>query len=86
MRAYHFVYPVGVFTVYIIFTIIYYALGGVNEVGFHGVYEILDWSKPEQAAVITLSCIVALIVLHLLCWIIQKLRYCVFLIVKRLFY
>lgn len=72
---FQFVYSIGFGIIYIIFTIIYYFTGGLDPQGKHYIYNVLNWSEPGKAALVTFGIAVLLIVLHIVTCIIQKLRH-----------
>lgn len=52
-RVLHFVYPVLYFTVYIVFTVIYYYAGGINPYGGKEMYEgLIDWEDGVKDSVV----------------------------------
>jgi len=72
-RAFHFVYPILVGLIYLIFTLIYYYAGGVDSKGNNYIYSILNWGeKPLSAAIVVLGVMFLLIFLHIIALIIQK--------------
>ena len=52
IRILHFVYAVVAVFVYIIFSLIYWSLGGTNFQGNDYVYPVLNWSESPQSAVV----------------------------------
>ncbi|XP_041470795.1 protein rolling stone-like [Lytechinus variegatus] len=51
-RILHFVYPMLYFTVYVIFTVIYYYAGGLNPYGGKEMYEgLIDWEDGVKPSV-----------------------------------
>lgn len=48
-RLLHFVYPLAFGWVYTGFTLIYYAMGGLDVKGHRYIYHVLNYSKPRQA-------------------------------------
>ncbi|XP_043792265.1 protein rolling stone-like isoform X2 [Apis laboriosa] len=54
---------------YIIFSVIYYLVGGVDKNGYHYIYKILDWKKPVQASLVCIGEAVLITILHsLMCF------------------
>lgn len=52
---------------YMLFTIVYTFLGGVDRSGGNFVYPILDWrQKPEMSTVVGIGCILALGTVHMI--------------------
>lgn len=74
-RLLHFYQPMIALTVYFIFTVIYWAAGGLNASGQNYIYAILDWNKPKQTVpLVILGLIFLLPVFHALLWSLHKLR------------
>ncbi|CRK87908.1 CLUMA_CG001695, isoform A [Clunio marinus] len=74
MYIIHFVYPVGVGILYMIFTIIYYFAGGVDAQGNRYIYDVLDWSNPGSAALTSIGTVILAIFLHVIVCLIQTAR------------
>jgi phosphotransferase system glucose/maltose/N-acetylglucosamine-specific IIC component len=75
MYIFHFIYAIASGMVYLIFSIIYYAAGGVDAVGNNFIYHVLKWEKPGSASSVAIGIVVLAIFLHIITCIIQKLRY-----------
>lgn len=45
----HVYVPVIFATLYVLFTYVFYALGGKNEIGLPYIYKAVDWARPEEA-------------------------------------
>ncbi|XP_018568774.1 protein rolling stone-like [Anoplophora glabripennis] len=73
-RILHFVYPAVLGIMYTIFSIIYYVEGGTTKDGSKCIYKILDWEKPMPTALTCLGVTVFLILLHLVVFLIYKVR------------
>lgn len=52
---FHFVYCYGAGLIYLIFSLIYFYVGGTNVFGDNFIYEILDWDNPGKAVSIALG-------------------------------
>ncbi|KAK6177422.1 hypothetical protein SNE40_015526 [Patella caerulea] len=50
IRLYHFIHPTIFSVIYIVFTVIYHFAGGKNGLDKPYIYSVIDWSKPETAA------------------------------------
>lgn len=61
--------------IYLTFSVIYYASGGVDYYGNNYIYHVLKWEKPGSATSVALGIVVLAIFLHIIACIIQKLRY-----------
>ncbi|XP_072013852.1 protein rolling stone-like [Amphiura filiformis] len=59
LRAIHFVYPFIYGMIYVLFSVIYWAAGGVTQSGKTAIYPILDWEdKPlETVGFLLLACV-----------------------------
>lgn len=69
VRLVHVIYNAIVGTTYLVFTVVYWAAGGVNMYGKPYIYSVLDWSKPDKAAPIAVGAVVVGIpVTHVLLW------------------
>ncbi|XP_051159726.1 protein rolling stone-like isoform X1 [Leptopilina boulardi] len=49
---------------YVLFSIIYYAAGGVDKLGNHFIYAILDWKKPMRTVIVCLVVTIFLLIVH----------------------
>ncbi|KAH8395510.1 hypothetical protein KR215_011471 [Drosophila sulfurigaster] len=76
-RLLHFIYPFGLALLYVIFTYVYYVLGGLDRLGRSYIYEMLNHGNPLQ----TLKTIVMVAVLLVCCSTLQygvyRLRVCI---------
>lgn len=74
-RVFHFIYPIFVGIIYLIFTLIYYFAGGVTSTGNSNIYPILNWGeKPLSTGLVVLGVAILLVFVHLIAVIIQLLR------------
>ncbi|KAJ0182365.1 hypothetical protein K1T71_001734 [Dendrolimus kikuchii] len=64
-RILHFIHPLIVTLIYLIFSIIYYYAGGTNPLGEVYIYPMLDWSDPGTAAVTTVLSAFVLLVMYI---------------------
>lgn len=74
IRLLHVVQPVTVGLCYVIFSVIYYAAGGVDDVGNHYIYNVLDWSKPGTTVGVVAGVLLLAVVAHLAMFLLHKLR------------
>ncbi|XP_019696114.1 protein rolling stone isoform X2 [Harpegnathos saltator] len=49
---------------YLVFSVIYYAAGGLNKQGYHYIYKILDWKKPMRTVLVCAGGLTFVTVLH----------------------
>lgn len=71
----HFLYLVVCGTLYLVFTIVYPFLGGVNDRGHNYIYSVLNWKEnPTKAVIVTFGVYFLLIVLHVMICGIAKLK------------
>merc|ERR1711911_265555 len=73
-RLLHFLHPLLIMVDYIIFTVIYWAAGGVDYNGNHYIYPVLNWDKPEDSAIFVVVGAVAGLVLYVVLWGVHLLR------------
>lgn len=74
-RVFHFIHPIFVGLIYLLFSLIYYYAGGVDQNGKGNIYSILDWGeKPLSTGLIALGVAILMIFLHLISLIIQIVR------------
>ncbi|XP_035732858.1 protein rolling stone-like isoform X1 [Vespa mandarinia] len=59
---------------YVIFSVIYYAAGGLDKYGYHYIYKILDWEKPGQTLIICIAGMAFIILMHLILCFFSKAR------------
>ncbi|KAG5677933.1 hypothetical protein PVAND_007647 [Polypedilum vanderplanki] len=74
-RFSHMIYPMFCGLVYVIFTIIYTFLGGVDKYGENYVYPILNWKeKPISSIIVGTVSIICLGIMHMLICFIHTMR------------
>lgn len=74
-RVFHFIHPILVGLIYLIFTLIYYFAGGVDSKGRNNIYSIINWGeKPLSTGLVVLGVAILLIFLHLISLVVQLLR------------
>jgi hypothetical protein len=74
-RMSHFIYPTTCGALYMLFTIVYTFLGGVDRSGGNFVYPILDWkNQPQKSALVGIGCVLALAIVHVIVGGIHQLR------------
>jgi hypothetical protein len=66
-RMSHFIYPMACGSLYMLFTIVYPLLGGVDRTGGNFVYSILDWkNKPQMSTIVGVGCVLCLGITHVI--------------------
>ncbi|XP_044266020.1 protein rolling stone-like [Tribolium madens] len=73
-RLLHCCYSVVFGICYIVFSVIFYAAGGISRKGNVYIYKILDWRKPLTTTVICLAALALVVVIHVTCWGLHKFR------------
>ena len=73
-RLLHFYQAILAMALYVIFSIIYWAAGGVNMNGYPYIYSILDWNDPIPTVIMVVIAAVAMIPLHAILWALHLLR------------
>lgn len=74
-RLMHFYQPIAFLILYLIFSIIYWASGGLNPYGFPYIYSILDWSKPSRTIpLIVIGLSIGLPLIHMFVWVLHQIR------------
>ena len=73
-RLLHVFQPIAILVMYAVFSVIYWAAGGVDYEGNHYIYDILDWDKPDSALIFLAGGLVAMFPLHAIIWSIHLLR------------
>ncbi|XP_065332366.1 protein rolling stone-like [Cloeon dipterum] len=74
VRLLHFYQPLIFGAAYLVFTFIYFVLGGTNKRGSSSIYPILDWQKPLIAIAYIVAGCVLFISTHVFVWILYQLR------------
>jgi hypothetical protein len=74
IRLLHIVAPFFLGIVYTIFGVIFYVAGATDRRGNRYVYDILDWSKPRTAVVVTVGVFVLMTAMHVFVFWIHHLR------------
>ncbi|XP_050681810.1 protein rolling stone-like [Leptidea sinapis] len=62
----HFYFPFFFGVLYMVFSIIYYIVGGTDPYGNLYVYPVLDWSEPGAATITIAVCSILIILIHAL--------------------
>lgn len=75
IHIFHFLQTIGAGTVYVLFTVFYFLAGGLDPVGRHYIYHVLDWKRPGTALINAVGIYVLGIFLHILVFVVQKLRH-----------
>ncbi|KAJ8735752.1 hypothetical protein PYW07_007372 [Mythimna separata] len=63
-RLLHFYIPLILGISYMLFSVIYYAAGGLSPFGMVWIYPMLDWSKPGPTILLSFGSAVMIIVIH----------------------
>ncbi|XP_022821949.1 protein rolling stone-like [Spodoptera litura] len=63
-RILHFYVPLALGIVYMVFSLLYYFLGGLSPFGTVWIYPMLDWSDPGSTIVLVIISALLMIVLH----------------------
>jgi hypothetical protein len=74
IRLFHIVTPFLLGIVYTIFGVVFYVTGATDRRGNRYIYNILDWSKPRSAIVVTLGVFVLMAAMHVFVFWIHHLR------------
>ncbi|EFA11216.1 protein rolling stone [Tribolium castaneum] len=74
IRLLHCCYPVVFGICYAVFSVIFYAAGGISREGQVYIYNILDWRKPGTTTVICLAVLAFIVIVHISCWGLHKFR------------
>ncbi|XP_003428187.1 protein rolling stone isoform X1 [Nasonia vitripennis] len=61
-------------SLYVLFSLVYYAAGGLDKRGQHKIYNILDWEKPERTILVCAGGLVFLAITHCLLYFIARFR------------
>lgn len=63
---------------YIIFSIIYYLAGGLDKLGYHYIYKILDWKKPGQTLLVCIGGITFVAIMHFIMCLLERFKNCLY--------
>ncbi|XP_063928199.1 protein rolling stone-like isoform X4 [Zophobas morio] len=74
IRLLHCCYPIVFGICYALFSVIFYAAGGISREGKVFIYNILDWSKPGITSAVCIAVLGFLVIVHIICWALHKLR------------
>ena len=79
VRLFHVIYPSIYAVVYCVFTVIYWAAGGVNDSGFHYVYKSLDWNNAGSAGpTVAGVAFIGVPLVHLVFWSLHMMRVAIY--------
>ncbi|XP_011202538.2 protein rolling stone isoform X1 [Bactrocera dorsalis] len=74
-RIIHFVYPALIVIAYLVFSIVYFLIGGENVIGKPYIYRILNWGEyPVSSALVACSGLLLVVPMCVLAFLIYKLR------------
>jgi len=75
VRMGHIIYPILVGLSYAAFSLIYWVLGGTDEVGNSWIYpHVLSWEKPGIASLTTSICVTGVALSHVFFWCCTRIR------------
>ena len=57
-KLFHFLHPTLFGSCYLIFSVVYWAVGGTDPEGHHWIYPMVDWDRPGLAVGTAVGCIV----------------------------
>ncbi|KAL4226646.1 hypothetical protein ACF0H5_014627 [Mactra antiquata] len=77
-RVLHLLFTVGLGSIYSLFNAIYFLNDGTIMEGRHYAYNLLDWSKPEEAVVTCVLCVVMCIFAQVVLYGLYRIRFCIF--------
>ncbi|XP_066589772.1 uncharacterized protein [Prorops nasuta] len=67
-------WPMPIVVSYILFTLIYYAAGGLDKLGLHYIYKILDWQRPGRSMLVCAGGLTFVAIVHLLLCLLERLK------------
>uniref|UniRef100_A0A0K8VWB6 Protein rolling stone n=1 Tax=Bactrocera latifrons TaxID=174628 RepID=A0A0K8VWB6_BACLA len=74
-RIIHFVYPALIVIAYLVFSIVYFLIGGENVIGKPYIYRILNWGEyPVSSSLVACSGLLLVLPMCVLAFLIYKLR------------
>ncbi|XP_066146028.1 protein rolling stone-like isoform X2 [Euwallacea fornicatus] len=74
IRILHFLYPIVFAVIYLTFTGIYYACGGLDSNGSPYIYPILKWDNIGFTCKYAAFILVVIIIIHIMTWVVQVIR------------
>lgn len=74
IRILHCCYTIIFVICYGVFSLIYYAAGGISKDGTVYMYKVLDWEKPGTSSLFCLLVVLYVIIVHTVCWVLYKFR------------
>ncbi|XP_066247869.1 protein rolling stone-like isoform X2 [Euwallacea similis] len=74
IRILHFIYPVAFAIIYLTFTGIYYACGGLASDGSPYIYPILKWDDIGFTYKYVLLVLALVVIIHIMTWVVQMIR------------
>ena len=77
-RILHLLYTVGLGSVYAMFNAIYFLNDGTILEGRHYAYNLVDWSKPAEAIVTSILCVVVCVFCQIIIFEVYKIRVCLY--------
>ena len=77
-RILHLFFTVGLGSVYSLFNAIYFLTDGTTLLGRHYAYNLLDWSKPTEAAVTCGLCVILCVFSQIVLYELYKIRFLIY--------
>ncbi|XP_011567957.3 protein rolling stone [Plutella xylostella] len=65
-RVMHVLHALAFATIFLLFSLIYYAAGGTNGLGNDFIYPTMDWSRPGFSALNSVLTVIMIVLIHLL--------------------
>lgn len=82
-RLIHFYQPVLFAVAYFIFSLIYWAAGGLNPKGFPYIYSITNWANPSLTVPLVVCTVLIFVpIIHTFVWVLHQIRDWLFLRIK----
>ena len=79
----HFYQPAVFMCLYTIFTVVYWAAGGLHPHGHPYIYAILNWAEPARTVpLVVFGLLIGMPVIHVFIWMLHHFRDCCLLKVK----
>ncbi|XP_020292872.1 protein rolling stone-like isoform X2 [Pseudomyrmex gracilis] len=73
-RLWNFWWCLSIAILYVIFTAIYYVAGGLDKLGLHYIYKVLDWKRPARTSLVSVGGCTFIMVLHCVSCVLADIR------------
>lgn len=73
-RLQNFWWCISIIFFYMIFSVIYFAVGGLDKNGYHYIYKILDWKKPVLSSLVCIGGLTFVAVVHCIVCMLANIR------------